>query len=77
MCFAGFGYTRALSNAHAVYFIERKNKLHLRQFRAFVPRAHGLSSALNKKVFDVYEIMQPLPLGAVDTGDIEGLKCRD
>ena len=43
----------------------------------FVPRAHGLSSALNKKVFDVYEIMQPGPLGSVDTGDIAGLKCGD
>ena len=42
-----------------------------------VPRAHGLSSASNKKVFDVYEIMQPRSLGAVDTGDIAGLKCRD
>ena len=42
-----------------------------------VPLAHGLSSALNKKVFDVYEIMQLLPLRAVDTGDIAGLKCRN
>ena len=43
----------------------------------FVPRAHGLSSASNKKVFDVYGIMQPRPLVAVDTGDIAGIKCRD
>ena len=44
----------------------------------FVPRAHGLSSALNKKkVFDVYEIMKPGPLGAGFTGDIAGLKCWD
>ena len=28
-------------------------------------------------MFDVYEIMQPGPLGAADTGDIAGLKCRD
>ena len=43
-----------------------------------VPRAHGLSSALNKKkVFDVYELMQPGTLVGVDTGDIAGLKCRD
>ena len=40
----------------------------------FVPRAQGLSSALNKKVFDVYEIMQPSPRGAGDTRDIAGLR---
>ena len=43
----------------------------------FVPHAQGLSSTMNEKMFDVYEIMQPRPLGAVDTGDIAGLKCRD
>ena len=53
-------------------------KLHLRELSVFVPHVHGLSSTLNKKKkFDVYETMQPRPLGAVDTGDIEGLKCQD
>ena len=54
-----------------------KYRTHLRQLCVFVPRAHGLTSASNKKVFDVYGIMQPRPLGAVDTGDITGIKCRD
>ena len=40
----------------------------------FVPRAHGLSSAL-KKVFDVYEIMQPLPLGPWIPGTLRGLSA--
>ena len=39
--FCGILLARALSNAHAEF--------HLRQLRRFVPRAHGLSSAFNKK----------------------------
>ena len=52
-------------------------KFHLSQLRLFVPRARRLSSALNKNVFDVNEIMQLRPLGAVETEDIARLKCGD